>query len=77
MTLLRESEDQSRAQLRALLHSPLGVYVASTEIVRDEVRVQFDVALDDLGFTMHALIATLPQATIGPVKRRNAIKEAR
>src|ERR1700730_698755 len=75
--LLRESEDQLRAQLRALLHSPLGVYVVSTEIVRDEVHVQFDIARDDLDFTMHTLIATLPQAMIGPVKRRSTVMEAR
>jgi hypothetical protein len=77
VTLLRESEDQSRAQLRALLHSPLGVYVVSTEVVRDEVHVQFDIARDDLDFTMHTLIATLPQAMIGPVKRRSTVMEAR
>ena len=75
--LLRQSEDQSREQLRALLHSPLGVYVASTEVVRDQLHVLFDIAPDDLDFTMHTLIATLPQATIGPLKRRNTIVEAR
>lgn len=74
--LLRQSKDQSRAQLRALLHSPLGVYVASTELVRDEVRVQLDIAPEDLDFTMHTLIATLPQATIGRLKRRSTILEA-
>jgi hypothetical protein len=77
VTLLRESADRSRAQLWALLHSPLGVYVASTEVVRDEIRVQLNIAPDDLDFTMHTLIATLPQAMIGPVKRRNVSNEAR
>jgi hypothetical protein len=77
VTLRRASEEQSRGQLRALLHSPLGVYVAGTEVVRDGVRVQFDIAPDDLGFMMHTLIATLPEATIGPLRRRSAITEAR
>jgi hypothetical protein len=77
VTLLRESEDRSQGQLVALLRSPLGVYVAKTEVVRDGIRVQLDIARDDLDFTMHTLIATLPQAMIGPVKRRAAIREAR
>jgi hypothetical protein len=74
--LLRESEDHSRAQLRALLHSPLGVYVVSTEVVRNEVSVQLDLAPDDLDFAMHTLIATLPEATMGAVRRRRATTEA-
>jgi hypothetical protein len=77
VTLHRESADQSRTQLWALLHSPLGVYVANTEVVRDEIHVLLNIAPDDLDFTMHTLIATLPQAMIGPVKRRHASKEAR
>jgi hypothetical protein len=45
-------------------------------------RVQLPVTLlgsaeDDLDFTMHALITTLPYAMIGPLKRRHAGKEAR
>jgi hypothetical protein len=77
VTLLRESADQSRAQLRTLLHSSLGVYVVGTKVVRDKVHVEFDIAPDDLDFTMHTLIVTLPEAMIGPVKRRSAVMEAR
>jgi hypothetical protein len=77
VTLLGKSEDESRAQLRALLHSPLGVYVVSTEVVRDQVRLQLDIAPDDLDFTMHALITTLPRAMIGPLKRRTSVREVR
>ncbi|HEY2000434.1 hypothetical protein [Paraburkholderia sp.] len=77
VTLLSESEEDSRAQLRALLHSPLGVYVISTELVRNQVRLQLDIAPDDLDFTMHALITSLPHAMIGPLKRRNVTRETR
>jgi hypothetical protein len=77
VTLPRDTAEQSREQLRALLHSPLGVYVAATEATRSGVRVQLDIAPDDIDFAMHALIATLPAATIGPVKRRTAISRGR
>ena len=75
VTLLGACEDDARVQLKALLHSPLGVYVISTEVVRDHVHLNLDIAPDDLDFTMHALITTLPYAMIGPVKRRHAGKE--
>lgn len=53
------------------------MYVVSTEAVREEVRVQLDIALDDLDFTMHTLISTLPAALIGPLKRRQAVAKVR
>jgi len=77
VTLTGDSAAESRAHLKALLHSPLGVYVASTEVVRNQVRLQLDIALDDIDFTMHALITTLPQAMIGPLKRRNTSRRTR
>jgi hypothetical protein len=58
------------AQLRALLRSPLGVYVVNTEAGREEIRVHLDIAREDFDFTLHMLLATLPVATIGPLKRR-------
>jgi hypothetical protein len=76
VTLLGESEAQARAQLKSLLHSPLGVYVVSTEVVRDGVRVLFSIAPEDLDFTMHTLIASVPQALIGSLKRIGSSKEA-
>jgi hypothetical protein len=76
VTLLGESEDAARSQLKSLLHSPLGVYVVSTEIVRDGVRVLFAIAPEDLDFTMHTLIASVPQALIGSLKRVGSLKEA-
>jgi hypothetical protein len=61
--------------LRALLHSPLGVYVVGTQRVREEVRVQLDIALDDLDFTLHTLISTVPVAMIGPLQRHGAAEK--
>jgi hypothetical protein len=77
VTLPRETRDGSRDALRTLLHSPLGVYVVATEVTRAGVRVQLDIAPDDIDFAMHTLIATLPAATIGPVRRRNTISRTR
>lgn len=77
VTLPHASPELPGTQLRALLHSPLGVYVVSTEADRHEVRVQLDIAFDDLDFTLHTLIATLPAALIGPLKRRNAIAKTK
>ncbi|WP_028218107.1 hypothetical protein [Paraburkholderia oxyphila] len=57
-----------RRNLATLLRSPLGVYVAHTEVLRNSVRVRFDVAPEDLAFTLHTLLATLPEAVIGAVQ---------
>jgi hypothetical protein len=77
VSFVRESEEKTRAQVRALLHSPLGVYVTRTEQVRNEMHVHFQIASDDLDFTLHTLIATLPEATIGRVSRQRVKAEAR
>ncbi|GAB7525880.1 hypothetical protein [Paraburkholderia sp. 2C] len=76
VTLIRETESEARSQLKSLLHSPLGVYVVSTEVVRDGVRVLFSIAPEDLDFTMHTLIASVPEALIGSLKRVGSLKEA-
>ena len=70
VTVPRESEDKSRAQLRALFNSPVGAYLTGTKVVRDMANVHFDIAPEDLDSTMNTLIVTLPQAMIGPVERR-------
>jgi hypothetical protein len=70
VTLRHVSEALIRAQLATLLHSPLGVYVVRTQVIRGEIRVLLDIAPEDLDFTMHTLIATLVDATIGRVTRR-------
>ncbi|HXZ08150.1 MAG TPA: hypothetical protein VEI25_08840 [Paraburkholderia sp.] len=77
VTFARESDEKTREQLRALLHSPLGVYVTKTERVRNEERIHFDIALADLDFTLHTLIATLPEATIGRISRQPMKRETR
>lgn len=69
VTLAGQSLAVLRTQLKTLLHSPIGVYVVSTQIARDEVRVQFDIASEDVGFTLHALMQSIPQALIGPLSR--------
>lgn len=76
VTLPHPSNDLDGASsLRALLHSPLGVYVAGTHHVRNEVRVQLDIAIEDLDFTLHTLISTLPVASIGPLQRHGVIEK--
>ncbi|MFM0240981.1 hypothetical protein [Paraburkholderia phytofirmans] len=71
ITLPHRPYELPGTQLRALLHSPLGVYVVATQAVRQEVRVQLDIAPGDLDFTLHTLISTLPAAMIGPLNRRS------
>lgn len=77
VTLPHPSNDPAGASsLRALLHSPLGVYVVGTYHVREEVRVQLDIAIEDLDFTLHTLISTLPVALIGPLQRHGVVEKA-
>ncbi|RKU03970.1 hypothetical protein C7H84_06860 [Burkholderia sp. Nafp2/4-1b] len=73
VTLTADTDALARARLAALLHSPLGVYVGSARVVRDVIHVQFDIAPEDLDFTLHMLIAQQADAVIGPVARRMRI----
>ncbi|MGU8079419.1 MULTISPECIES: hypothetical protein [Burkholderia] len=70
VTLTADSGELARARLAALLHSPLGVYVVSARTVRDVIHVHFEIAPEDLDFTLHMLIAQQADAVIGPVARR-------
>ncbi|BAX62933.1 hypothetical protein [Burkholderia stabilis] len=70
VTLTAGSGELARARLAALLHSPLGVYVVSARAVRDVIHVHFEIAPEDLDFTLHMLIAQQADAVIGPVARR-------
>jgi hypothetical protein len=45
--------------------------------IRQETRVQLDIAPEDVDFTLHTLMSTLSAATIGPLKRRSAVAKAR
>ncbi|WP_331602997.1 hypothetical protein [Paraburkholderia sp.] len=57
--------------LATLIHSPLGVYMrATTTTKRDEICVALDIAREDLDFTLHTLISTLPEGMIGALSTR-------
>jgi hypothetical protein len=53
------------------------VYVVGTHASREAVCVQLDIASEDLDFTLHTLISTVPAALIGPLKRRANVAKAR
>jgi len=55
--------------LMGLFHSPLGVYISHTHMLRNTVCVHFNIAPEDLDFTLHTLIATMSEATIGTITR--------
>ncbi|MFM0378052.1 hypothetical protein PQQ72_13680 [Paraburkholderia strydomiana] len=63
------------ALLATLIHSPLGVYIrATTSTKRDEICVTLDIAREDLDFTLHTLISTLPEGTIGTLTTRGVMR---
>ncbi|SDV46912.1 hypothetical protein [Chitinasiproducens palmae] len=64
--------DIARSRLAALLHSPLGVYVAQTALRARRLCVRIEVASRDIDFAIHTLVATLPAATIGAVSSHDA-----
>ncbi|WP_269501750.1 hypothetical protein [Burkholderia sp. IMCC1007] len=70
VTLTAGSAALAHAGLAALLQSPLGAYVISARSVRGAIHVQFDIAPEDLNFTLHLLITQQADAVIGPVARR-------
>jgi hypothetical protein len=74
--LTGSSPDALRANLAALFHSALGVYVSRTEAARDKVRVHFNIAAEDLDFALHTLITTLPEAIIGTITRPGMQKDS-
>jgi hypothetical protein len=61
VTVPRESEDKSRAQLGALFNSPVGAYLTGTKAIRDMDNVHFDIGPEDLDSAMYTLIVTLPK----------------
>ncbi|MEM5368501.1 hypothetical protein V4C53_21020 [Paraburkholderia azotifigens] len=63
------SPDTLRTHLATLFHSPLGVYISHTQMLRDKGCVYFNIAPEDLDFTLHMLIATMAEATIGKISR--------
>ncbi|WP_024903990.1 hypothetical protein [Robbsia andropogonis] len=60
-----------RESLSQLLHSPLGVYIASISVAGEDLIVRFDIAASDVDFTLHMLISALPDAMIGRLLSRS------
>ncbi|MEW9583361.1 hypothetical protein [Paraburkholderia sp. DGU8] len=73
--LTGKQPDSLRVNLATLLHSPLGVYVSQTEVLRDSVCVRFNIDHEDLDFILHLLITTMSEATIGAITRPGMRKD--
>jgi hypothetical protein len=69
--VLRSKEDEAaRERIRRLFHSPLGVYVSHASRDQGDLRLVFDVAMEDLDFTVRTLHQVLPEAVIEAVRPR-------
>jgi hypothetical protein len=64
------SDEASRDRIKRLFQSPLGVYVSHASRDHEEIRLEFDVAAEDLEFTVRALRQVLPEAVIETVRPR-------
>jgi hypothetical protein len=62
--------DTLRERIRELFHSPLGVYVSQAQREDATLRLEFDVATEDLAFTMRTLKRVMPEAHIEAVTPR-------
>jgi hypothetical protein len=63
------SPDAFRTHLATLFHSPLGVYISHSQRLRDKACVHFNIAPEDLDFTLHTLLGTMSEATVGKISR--------
>jgi len=63
-------DEAARERIRRLFHSPLGVYVSQASRDHDDLRLVFDVAMEDLDFTVRTLHQVLPEAVIEAVRPR-------
>jgi hypothetical protein len=63
-------DEAARERIRRLFHSPLGVYVSQASRDHDDLRLIFDVAMEDLDFTVRTLHQVLPEAVIEAVRPR-------
>lgn len=69
--VLNSTQDEAaRERIRRLFHSPLGVYVSQASRDHDDLRLLFDVAMEDLDFTVRTLHQVLPEAVIEAVRPR-------
>ncbi|MFM0322460.1 hypothetical protein [Caballeronia glebae] len=62
--------EASRERIRALFHSPLGIYVSQAQREGCELRLEFDTASEDLAFTLRTLKRVLPEAHVEGIAPR-------
>ncbi len=62
--------DALRERIRVLFHAPLGVYVSQAQREGSALRLEFDVASEDITFTFRTLERVLPEARVGSVASR-------
>ena len=62
--------EASRERIRALFHSPLGIYVSQAQREGCELRLELDTASEDLAFTLRTLKRVLPEARIEGIAPR-------
>jgi hypothetical protein len=65
-----EQDETSRERIRRLFRSPLGVYVSHASRNQSELRLEFDVATEDIEFTLRTLKKVLPEAVIEEIRPR-------
>jgi hypothetical protein len=65
-----EQDEASRERIRRLFHSPLGVYVSHASRDQSELRLEFDIATEDIEFTLRTLQKVLPEAVIEEIRPR-------
>lgn len=63
-------DDAARERIRRLFHSPLGLYVSHASRDHADLSLEFDVACEDLAFTIRTLRKVLPEAAIEEVRPR-------
>jgi hypothetical protein len=65
-----EEDEASRERIRRLFHSPLGVYVSHASRDQNELHLEFDVATEDIEFTLRTLQQVLPEAVVEDIRPR-------
>ncbi|BBP98224.1 hypothetical protein BSFA1_33530 [Burkholderia sp. SFA1] len=62
--------EASRERIRALFHSPLGIYVSQAQREGCDLQLEFDTASEDLAFTLRTLKRVLPEARVEGISPR-------
>ncbi len=63
-------DDILQERMRQLFHSPLGLYVSAAQREACALRLEFDVATEDVAFTLRTLRRVLPEAHVDCVMPR-------